>query len=295
MLKTSVLMLALALPTGAAAQEGSAAWSRTWAVKAAPTFGADRAVAPFPVGDEIIDDSEFGARAEFKRAFRNGATLTVAPDASYNPNQFDDEEPASALSLGATLRAPITRAVGARDTLSWIVSYGIRANFEDGFEDYIRTDQTFGLGVEFTNVLTTVCDTTTTATTGACRDGWKYAIRPVLNWVDSTDPAGERFNPSLNAAMEWPIGELSSFYIEAAVDRRLYERVNAPGGDQLRDMRYSATAGVDLSRWTRQAFTLPEAFTFRLGVRWTAVSSNDPTRDSDQVYIVPELGWRQRF
>jgi hypothetical protein len=284
-------------PGPAPAAGGSAGWSRTWEVKAAPTFGADRAVAPFPIGDEIVDDSEFSARAGFRRSFRNGASLTLVPGASYSPNQFDAEEPASALSLATTLKAPITRAVGARDALSWFVSYGIRADFDEAFEDYVRTDQTFGLGIEFTNVLTTICDRAAPRTNGECtrRDGWKYTVTPSLNWVESTEAARERFNPSLTAAMEWPTGEFSSLYLEAAVDRRLYERVDAPDGEPLRAMRYAATAGVDLSGWTRQAFNLPAAFSFRLGVRWAAVSSNDPTRDSDQVYIVPELGWKQTF
>lgn len=292
------LVGAMALPAAVAAQDsaaGSAGWSRAWQVTAAPTFGADRAVAPFPVGKEIIDESEFGAGLEFERAFRNGATLTFAPGASYNPNQFDAEEPASALSFSTTFRAPVTQAVKAPDKLSWILSHSVRADFDEGFEDYVRTDQTFGLGLEFTNILTMVCKRSGGSDNGDCAPGWKYAITPSLAWVESTDHDRERFNPALSVSMAWPMGEFSSFYVKAAVDRRLYERVDAPNGDQLRDMRYAATAGVDLSAWTRQALTLPKAFTFRLGVRWSAVSSNDATRDSDQVYLVPELGWKQEF
>lgn len=300
MSRICVLLLALTLPTAAAAQEvttGATGWSRNWKVEAAPTFGADRAVAPFPVGDEIVDDSEFSAGAEFGRTFRNGATLTLAPGASYSPNQFDAEEPASALSLGATLKLPITRAVAAPDKLAWVLSYGVRADFDEAFEDYARTDQTFGLGVQFTNVLTTVCNTAAARIGGECvrRNGWTYTITPNLKWVESTDHDRERFNPGLTASVEWPMGEFSSLYVDAAIDRRLYETVDAPNGEQRRDMRVAATAGVDLSRWAQQAYKLPEAFSFRLGVRWVALSSNDPAAESDQVYVVPELAWKQSF
>lgn len=315
MSRMTILVLALTLPTAAIAQTPAPAatppsstapppasaaatgWTREWQVNAAPTFGADRSVAPFPVGDEIIDDSELGAALHFSRTFANRWSVKLSPGVSYSPNQFDAEEPASALSFGAGLTIPVTKALQGPDPLSWILSYGIRADFDEAFEDYVRTDQTFGLGLEFTNVLTTVCDSAAPPVNGSCarRNGWKYTITPALNWVESSDHDRERFNPSLNASMEWPVGEFSALYVDAGVDRRMYERVDAPNGDQLRDMRYRITAGVDLSGWTRHAFKLPEAFSFRLGARWSAVSSNDPARDTDQVYFVPELGWKQRF
>ena len=293
-----ILLAGAFLPTMATAQEPVAVtpgWQRSWTLTAAPVFGADRDMAPFPVGDEIIDESEFGASLDFARTFGNGASLTFTPAASYSPNQFDAEEPASALSFSTVLKAPVTRAVRRPDSLSWVLSHSVRADFDEAFEDYVRTDQTFGFGWEFTNILTNVCKLSEGSDTRNCAPGWKYTVTPSLSWVESTDHDRERFAPSLTASMAWPVGEFSSVYVRANIERRLYERVDAPNGEQRRDMRYAAIAGVDLSGWTRQAFSLPDGFTFKLGVKWSAVSSNDPARDSDQVYLTPELGWSRKF
>lgn len=83
-----ILLAGAFLPTMAAAQDPvpeTSGWQRSWTLSAAPVFGADREVAPFPVGDEIIDESEFGAGLAFGRTFGNGASLTFTPAASYSP------------------------------------------------------------------------------------------------------------------------------------------------------------------------------------------------------------------
>lgn len=304
-----IILLALALPTAATAQTPApaspapparavAGWDSNWQVQLSPVFGSDRAVAPFPVGNEVIDESEFSVGANFARTFGNGVTLTLSPGASYSPNQFDADEPASALSLGTTFQGPLTREVQPPDALNWVVSHRVRADFDDAFGDYVRTDQAFGLGLEFTNVLNYLCgEGEVPYVGGGCTQsgGLEYKITPKLEWVESTDQDRERFNPKLAAAVSWPVGRYSALYVDASIERRFYESLDAPNGDPRRDMRVAATAGVDLSGWTRQAFHLPAAFSFKVGVRWVEVTSNDPAAEADQVYVVPELSWRQKF
>lgn len=134
-----ILLAGAFLPTTMATAQDRApetpGWQRSWTLTVAPVFGADRNVAPFPVGDEVIDESEFGAGLGFERSFGNGASLTFTPAASYSPNQFDAEEPASALSFSTVLKTPVTTAVRRPDSLSWVISHSVRADFDEAFED----------------------------------------------------------------------------------------------------------------------------------------------------------------
>lgn len=309
MSRICAIFLILALPTAAVAQTANSAnpsaasaaipgWSGNWMVQAAPVFGSDRDVAPFPVGNEVIDDSEFRAGTNLVHTFRNGSSLTLSPGASYSPNQFDSDQPASTLSLAMRVQGPLKGLVQAPDALTWMAGYQVRADFDEAFEDYARTDQTFGLGVEFTNVLAYLCGPEQVPYVGGgCTQsgGLQYKIIPTLEWVESTDHDRERFNPKLAAEFSRPIGSLSALYAEGSIERRFYERLVAPNGDQRRDMRASVTVGVDVSKWSQQALHLPAAFSFKVGIRWVNVSSNDPAAQSDQVYIVPEMTWRQTF
>lgn len=297
MSKIWILLTALGLPTAAAAQTAPsptrtepAAWSNTWTAKVAPVLGADRALAsPFPVGDEIVDDSEFSIGAALTRKFAYGISLTFSPAASYSPNQFDPEEPASALSFGTRLKGPVGQSDGLLNRLSWIASAGLRAEFDETFETHIRTGRTVGLGLEFSNAGAPVCGAEHSP---GCRppEALRYTVTPELQWLESSADAQDLFNPRLRVDLA-----LSSFYFEAAVESRLYYNLLAPDGDRRGDSRISATAGVDLTGAMKRAFRTPPELSLRLGARWTAVSSNDPGAESDRVYLAPELVWKQPF
>lgn len=297
MSKICILLAALGLPTAVAAQTASttpettpSAWSNKWTVKVAPVLGGNRAQAsPFPVGDEIVDDSDLSLSATLTRNFSSGVSLTFSPAASYSPNQFDPDEPASALSFGTELKGPIGERNGLLNHLSWVASAGLRAEFDGSFEAHVRTGRTFGLGLEFSNTGAPECGA---GQAPGCRPAGviSYTITPELQWLESSADAQDLFNPRLRVNLA-----LSPFYFESAVERRLYDSLLAPDGDQRADSRYSATVGVNLSGAMRRAFRTPPELTLRLGARWTAVSSNDPDAESDRVYLAPELTWKQQF
>jgi hypothetical protein len=297
MSKICILLAVLGLPTTVAAQTAPAAsdpaseaWSSKWTVTVAPSLGADRALAsPFPVGDEIVDDSEYSISAALTRNFQNGVSLTFSPAASYSPNQFDPEEPASALSFGTTLKGPVGETDGLLHRLSWVASARLRAEFDETFEAHVRTGRTFGLGLEFSNAGAPECDA---GQTPGCRPRGAliYKITPELQWLESSADAQDLFNPRLRVELS-----VAPFYLEAAVDSRLYDNLLAPDGDQRGDSRLSATAGLDLTAAMKRAFRTPPELSLRLGARWTAVSSNDPDAESDRVYLAPELAWKQQF
>ena len=300
MSKICILLAALGLPTAVVAQTAQtapalpetapAAWSTEWTVKVAPVLGGNRAEAsPFPVGDEIVDDSDLSLSAALTRNFSSGVSLTFTAAAIYSPNQFDPDEPASALSFGTQLKGPIGETNGLLNRLSWVASATLRAEFDGSFEAHVRTGRTFGLGLVFSNTGAPECSA---AASPGCRpdDVISYTITPELQWLESSADAQDLFNPRLGVSLR-----LSLFYFEAAAERRLYDSLLAPDGDQRADSRFSATAGVNLTEAMKRAFRTPPELTLRLGARWTAVSSNDPDAESDRVYLAPELTWKQEF
>jgi hypothetical protein len=276
-------------------------WTVKWSVSSDQSFAIDRDQFLKIDRDDIQDEGEYTAGARITGSFPRIAEISFSPLITVNPHFFDSQDESSAWSLKVNLQRKIetTNAMlrnerrREQDNIIPFVSYRYGQSFDGVFEHRSANDHEVVAGTSYTNVLGYLCaadETPRERCTGEA--GTQYKITASYSQIDSSNDDRDRSGPKL--ALEWqrPFLATSGLFVNASAERRFYEELRSTDGTEDAEAdQYSVAIGVDLSRWARRTFSLPDQVDFKISARWIGADSNNTTLERDELAIVPSLSW----
>jgi len=293
------------LPTAAFGQEAArkldrpvpspvpGAWTVEWAASAEQAFTIDGDKAADLDRTDIQDEGEYSIGATFTGAFPRYADIAFTPLLTLSPNIFDKDEEEGAWSFQTKIsrKLPLQQDIKVPDTFLPFISYKIGEAYPEFSTQDRSDDQTITAGMKLTNVIGILNG----------EKGTYYDLTLSYSEINASDDDKDRRGPKLSFewarpyALEWrpSYWRALPLYVEASVEQRRYDTLQADGGGVAEADRYSIAAGLNLTRWARADLGFPDGTQLKVGFRYVSVDANRTELDREEWSFVPAITWER--